>query len=40
MDCELWVGIGEAVIATDSEARVTFLNPIAASLTGWSLEEA
>jgi PAS domain S-box-containing protein len=32
--------IGEAVIATDSEARVTFLNPIAASLTGWSLEEA
>jgi PAS domain S-box-containing protein len=32
--------IGEAVIATDSEARVTFLNPVAASLTGWSLEEA
>src|SRR5450631_74233 len=25
--------IGEAVIATDSEARVTFLNPVAATLT-------
>jgi PAS domain S-box-containing protein len=32
--------IGEAVIATDSEGRVTFLNPIAASLTGWQPEEA
>ena len=32
--------IGEAVIATDSEARVTFLNPVAAALTGWSPEEA
>jgi len=32
--------IGEAVIATDSEARVTFLNTIAASLTGWQPEEA
>ncbi len=32
--------IGEAVIATDSEARVTFLNPVAAALTGWQLEEA
>jgi PAS domain S-box-containing protein len=32
--------IGEAVIATDSEARVTFLNPIAAALTGWEPEEA
>jgi len=32
--------IGEAVIATDSEARVTFLNPIAADLTGWQPEEA
>ena len=32
--------IGDAVIATDSEARVTFLNPIAATLTGWSVEEA
>ena len=32
--------IGEAVIATDSEALVTFLNPIAAALTGWQPEEA
>ena len=32
--------IGEAVIATDSEARITFLNPVAAALTGWPAEEA
>jgi len=32
--------IGEAVIATDSEARISFLNPIAAALTGWTPEEA
>jgi len=32
--------IGEAVIATDSEARITFLNGIAASMTGWQPEEA
>ena len=32
--------IGEAVIATDSEGRITFLNPIAAALTGWKQEEA
>ena len=32
--------IGEAVIATDSEGRITFLNPIAAALTGWPSEEA
>jgi len=32
--------IGEAVIATDSEGRITFLNPIAAALTGWQSEEA
>lgn len=32
--------IGEAVIATDSEARITFLNPIAAALTGWQPAEA
>ena len=28
------------MIATDSESRVTFLNPIAATLTGWQPEEA
>lgn len=32
--------IGDAVIATDTEANVTFLNYAAESLTGWSLEEA
>lgn len=32
--------IGDAVIATDSEARITFLNPVAAALTGWQLEDA
>jgi PAS domain S-box-containing protein len=32
--------IGEAVIATDSQARVTFLNPVATALTGWQPEEA
>ena len=28
------------MIATDSQGRVTFLNPMAQSLTGWSQEEA
>jgi PAS domain S-box-containing protein len=32
--------IGEAVIATDSQGRVAFLNPIAAALTGWQPDEA
>jgi PAS domain S-box-containing protein len=32
--------IGDAVIATDASGRVTFLNPIAAQMTGWRLEEA
>jgi PAS domain S-box-containing protein len=32
--------IGDAVLVTDAEARVTFLNPVAALLTGWSEEEA
>jgi len=32
--------IGDAVIATDAEGRVKFLNGIAQSLTGWSDEEA
>lgn len=32
--------IGDAVITTDSEAKVMFLNPVAVALTGWSQEEA
>jgi len=32
--------IGDAVIATDAKARVTFLNPVAAQLTGWTQAEA
>ena len=32
--------IGDAVITTDGEGRVTFLNPVAATLTGWAAHEA
>ncbi len=32
--------IGDAVIATDSEARVTRLNKVAQQLTGWTQDEA
>ena len=32
--------IGDAVIATDTGARITFLNAVAQSLTGWTQEEA
>ncbi|MEJ1958438.1 MAG: PAS domain S-box protein [Nitrosomonadales bacterium] len=32
--------IGDAVIATDAQARVTLLNPLAEQLTGWTLKEA
>ena len=32
--------IGDAVIATDEAARITFINPVAAELTGWREEEA
>ena len=32
--------IGDAVVTTDTEGSVTFLNPVAESLTGWTQEEA
>jgi PAS domain S-box-containing protein len=32
--------IGDGVIATDSEGKITFINPITESLTEWSNEEA
>jgi len=32
--------IGDAVIISDTEGRVTFLNLVAESLTGWTLDEA
>ena len=32
--------IGDAVIATDTDGRVTFMNAIAETLTGWPLDEA
>ncbi len=32
--------IGDAVIVTDAESRITRMNPIAESLTGWTLAEA
>ena len=32
--------IGDAVISTDAEGRIEYLNPVAESLTAWSLAEA
>jgi PAS domain S-box-containing protein len=32
--------IGDAVITTDTEAKVTFLNPMAEMMTGWKTSEA
>ena len=34
------VSIGDGVISTDSKANVTFLNPVAELLTGWTRNEA
>lgn len=40
-----WLGavlrsIGDAVIASDAEARLEFMNPVAEELTGWTEKEA
>ncbi len=32
--------IGDAVVTTDAHGKVTFLNPVAQQLTGWTKEEA
>jgi PAS domain S-box-containing protein len=32
--------IGDAVIATDADARITFLNPSAEAMTGWTAQDA
>ncbi len=32
--------IGYAVLTTDTAGRITFLNPVAEALTGWSLQDA
>jgi PAS domain S-box-containing protein len=32
--------IGDAVVSTDASGRVTFMNPVAETLTGWSTTEA
>ncbi len=32
--------IGDAVLATDIDGRITFLNPVAATLTGWLHDQA
>ena len=34
------LSIGDAVIVTDERGRITFLNPLAERLTGWSLADA
>ena len=32
--------IGDGVISTDKQGKVTYLNPVAARMTGWSHDEA
>ena len=32
--------IGDAVLVTDADGRITFLNPVAETLTGWPLADA
>jgi PAS domain-containing protein len=35
-----FAGIDDAIITTDARDHITFLNPAAAALTGWTPEEA
>ncbi|HET9234428.1 MAG TPA: PAS domain S-box protein, partial [Candidatus Eisenbacteria bacterium] len=35
-----FASIGDGVITTDAGGRITYLNPVAESLTGWSIDEA
>jgi PAS domain S-box-containing protein len=37
---QMLMSMGDALIATDAEGKVLFLNPLAERLTGWTLEEA
>lgn len=32
--------IGDAVLTTDAGGRVTFMNPVAEAMTGWTLQDA
>mgnify|MGYP000968907243 CR=1 FL=1 len=34
------ISMGDGVVVTDEQARITFLNPSAQELTGWTLEQA
>jgi PAS domain S-box-containing protein len=41
---ERWLGtilksVGDAVVVTDKESKIKFMNPVAESLTGWKLDE-
>ena len=32
--------IGDGVLATDGEGHLTFINPVAETLTGWTMDDA
>ena len=38
--CNILENIGDAVIETDREGWITFMNDVAENLTGWQTEEA